>query len=139
MEKFLKPDGKAPRPAFVKPAEESSGLERIDAHYESKKEWKADPKGYFLIKVFYRDGRIGARYCTYDNIAHTDILGDNAEDVMQTIIREGLVTSLQHAAYLGHELHKAEVALNLGLEFIQCSPLDYGKKTSKEESDNLPE
>ena len=38
-------------------------------------------------------------------------------------IREGLVSELTHAGYLGAELAKAETALRLGLHYEQDRPL----------------
>ncbi len=99
---------------------------RISASYDSKREWRADPKGYFLIKPFPEKGKIGVRYMTYKKEPLLDIYGADAESIIQTIIREGLVSSLQHAAYLGHELQKAETALKLGLEFVQDDELRFG-------------
>jgi hypothetical protein len=127
------------RPAFVKRTVGIKALPRTHATYESRKEWRQDPKGYFIIKVFYKDGYFGARYHTNDHAPKQDIVGTNAEAIVQTIVREGLVTSLQHAAYLGHELMKAEIALEHKLNFVQDSPLNFSKKTKKQESDNLPE
>lgn len=106
------------------------------ATYDSKREWSADPKGYFLIKVFYKKGQIGVRYQNYKHEPIIDIFGDNAEAIVQTLVRKDLLSRLQHAAYLGHELHKAEVALKLNLEFIQDKSLDFTKTTSKDESSN---
>jgi len=126
------------RPAFLKKVVDVK-VKRIAAHYDSLKEWRRDPKGYFVIKVFYDKGYFGARHHTYDAVPRLDIVGKDAEAIAQTIVREKLVTTLQHAAYLGHELYKAEVALKLRLNFVQDSPLDFSKKTKKKESDNLPE
>ncbi len=127
------------RPSFVKKAGPEGEIEKVSPSYDSSSEWKADPKGYFLIKVFYKQGKIGARFCSYDDVPRKDIVGENAEEIVQTIVREGLVSSMQHVAYLGMELQRAETACKLGIEFVQCKPLDYNKKTSKDESDNLPE
>jgi|GEM_PF-2043514 len=126
------------RPAFLKRAI-GAKVKKVTAKYHSLKEWRKDPKGYFIIKVFYDRKCFGARYHTYDAVPHYDIIGKDAEAIVQTIVRERLVTSHQHAAYLGHELHKAEMALKLHLNFVQDSPLDFSKKTKKKESDNLPE
>ena len=126
------------RPAFLKKVV-GVKVEKVKASYHSLKEWRKDPKGYFIIKVFYDKGYFGARYHTYDAVPRLDIIGTDAESIMQTIVREKLVTTLQHAAYLGHELYKAEVALKLRLNFVQDTPLDFSKKTKKKESDNLPE
>jgi dihydropteroate synthase-like protein len=51
------------------------------------------------------------------------IKGKTAEGVYGKIIQLGLVSRLDHAAYLGSELAKAEVALRTGKEYIQDSPL----------------
>ena len=125
------------RPAFLKRVEGKT--QEIPAVYDTRKEWCQDPKGYLVIKVFYDEGRFGARFHTNDHVPKYDIVGGDAESIVQTIVREGLVSSLQHAAYLGHELYKAEVALKLRLNFVQDSPLDFSRKTSKRVSDNLPE
>lgn len=113
--------------------------ELITARYDTHREWCQDPVGYHIIKVFYDEEKIGVRFFTNDHVPRKDVVGTNAEEIVQTIVRENLVGSLQHAAYLGHELHKAEVALRLRLSFVQDSALQYDKKTSKKESDNLPE
>jgi tetrahydromethanopterin S-methyltransferase subunit A len=99
--------------------------ERIDASYDTHKEWSADPKGYFLIKIFPESNELGVRYQSYKHEPIKDIYGKDAESIVQTLVREGLISRLQHAAYLGHELHKAEVALRLGLEFVQDKPLEF--------------
>ena len=123
------------RPAFLKKVEGKT--KRIHASYDSPNEWCQDPKGYFVIKVFYEDNYFGARFHTNDHVPKIDIVGKNAEEIVQTILREGLVTSLQHAEYLGNELHKAEIALQHKLNFVQDSPLDFSKKTTKRESANI--
>jgi dihydropteroate synthase-like protein len=47
------------------------------------------------------------------------VKGASAEAVYQKIIQLGLVTRLDHAAYLGMELAKAEVALKTGKGYVQ--------------------
>jgi len=47
------------------------------------------------------------------------IKGKTAEEVYAKIMQLGLVTRLDHAAYLGSELAKAEIALRTGKEYIQ--------------------
>ncbi len=47
------------------------------------------------------------------------IKGKTAESVYLKIMEMGLISKLNHAAYLGNELAKAEVALRTGKEFIQ--------------------
>lgn len=110
---------------------------RKEASYDSQKEWSADPNGYVLIKVFYERGEIGIRWQNYKHEPLMDIYGKEAEVLVQTAVREGMLSRLQHAAYLGHELHKAEVALRLGIEFVQDQPLDFDEKASGSESQNV--
>jgi dihydropteroate synthase-like protein len=54
------------------------------------------------------------------------IKGKTAESVYSKIVEMGLVTRLDHAAYLGSELAKAEIALKTGKEYIQDSMLFKG-------------
>jgi len=49
--------------------------------------------------------------------------GKTAKSVYLKIIQMGLVTRLDHSAYLGSELAKAEIALKTGKEFIQDNSL----------------
>lgn len=126
------------RPRFLKKVV-GAKVQKVKAQYHRLKDWKMDPKGYFIIKVFYTKGVLGARYHTYDNVPHYDIIGTNAQEIVQTIVDRELISSMQHAADLGLELQKAEIALRLRLNYVQDSPLDFSKKTKKQESDNLPE
>lgn len=104
----------------------NESVKRISASYDSQKEWRADPKGYFLIKIFPEEKKIGVRQYNYKHEPLLEIYGKNAEAIVQTIVRKGLVSSLQHAAYLGEEIQKAETALKLKIKFVQDRPL---KKT----------
>lgn len=51
------------------------------------------------------------------------IRGENARDLVNTLVDMGLVRRLDHAAYLGRELQKAETALRLGRDYVQDEPL----------------
>lgn len=51
------------------------------------------------------------------------IRGKTAEEIYAKVVEMGLVTKLHHAAYLGSELAKAEIALETGKEYIQDTPL----------------
>jgi hypothetical protein len=69
-----------------------------------------DPAGSFRISISdqcfrdgeFRQGRIIARHTKYT------IVGDNAKEVLDTALDLGLVSRLDHAAYLGSELMRAE-------------------------------
>ena len=51
------------------------------------------------------------------------VKGKTAEQVYDQIVEKGLVSRLDHAAYLGSELAKAEIALRTGKEYIQDKPM----------------
>ncbi|MEK6940790.1 MAG: DUF4346 domain-containing protein [Nanoarchaeota archaeon] len=101
----------------------SNKLKQITAHYNDLKEWRMDPLGYFLIRIDSKNKIIEAGHCIERNIVDTIITGKSSTEIFNTIIREKLVGSLQHAAYLGKELHNAEIALKKGLKYVQDEPV----------------
>lgn len=106
--------------------------------YRSGNDWEMDPKGYFLIKVFYSKGVIGARhYPVHGKPADHEFTGDDSYEIVLHILKAGLVTKKHHAAYLGHELHKAQTALRLGIEYVQDERLDFTKKYTTDPSENV--
>ena len=103
---------------------DSSNLKKISASYNSKKEWKMDPLGFFTIKPFPEEGLIRVRYYNAKHQRIALIEGKNAEEIYATICREGMVSILSHAAYLGSELQKAEIAMKKGIPYVQDEPLE---------------
>jgi dihydropteroate synthase-like protein len=84
-----------------------------------------DTKGVFRIIVDRNAETIVAlHFATAEADKPSNIVkGVTAEAVYAKILKMGLVTRLDHAAYLGNELAKAEVALKTGKEYIQDSIL----------------
>jgi dihydropteroate synthase-like protein len=83
-----------------------------------------DEKGIFKISVDHINGDIVALNLIDDkSLASVVIKGKSAEHVFSKIEDMGLVSRLDHAAYLGRELEKAEVALRTGKEYVQDSQL----------------
>lgn len=80
-----------------------------------------DDKGSFRIALDRIEGAIVALHYTSlkMNQPVNIIKGKTAESVYTKIAELGLVTRIDHAAYLGSELAKAEVALKTGKEYIQ--------------------
>ncbi|MHC1579647.1 MAG: dihydropteroate synthase-like protein [Candidatus Alkanophagales archaeon] len=74
--------------------------------------WTPDPKGCFEIAAF--DDKIYAKHSS-----GVVIEGRAAKEVLDTILRLGLVSSLEHAAYLGRELMKAELSLRFSRSYVQ--------------------
>ena len=103
-----------------------SELRVIEASYDHIKDFEIDPRGYFLIKVDSKNNQILAGFCDHDNVMQKQIYGSGAIEIINTIVREKLVSSLQHAGDLGIELHKAEIALRQGLEYVQDLAFEFG-------------
>ena len=77
----------------LKPIKKAKKVKVIKAKELS---WKKDPKGYFLIKLNYKDKTIHAGYCTNDNILRCEIIGKKAEDICYTITKLGLTLSIRY-------------------------------------------
>ena len=58
-----------------------------------------------------------------------EITGNTALEILNTLIREKFISTLQHAGDMGIELHKAELALKYNLEYIQDKNLKLTTKT----------
>ena len=110
---------------------------RITAKYHKIKDWRMDPKGYFLIAVDKNKKIIRVGYCIFTRLGNApindmvaEIIGKTAIEIVNTLIREKFISTLQHAADMGIELHKAEMSLKHGFEYIQDKSLniDKGKK-----------
>jgi dihydropteroate synthase-like protein len=88
-----------------------------------------DSEGMFKIAVDRKEENIVALQFTTTamNKPVNIIKGKTAETIYAKIIQLGLVTRLDHAAYLGSELAKAEIALKTGKEYIQDKEL-FSKK-----------
>ncbi len=95
----------------------------IEAQRLSNREWVHDPEGFFVVLLDREDRVIICEHYTLDGVLNEVIRGARAEDMANTVIRRGLLSRLDHAAYLGRELAKAEAALMLGLPYTQDKPL----------------
>ena len=80
-----------------------------------------DTEGMFKIVIDRKEETIVAMQFTSETMIKpiNIVKAKTAEAVYSTIVRLGLVSRLDHAAYLGSELEKAEVALKTGKEYIQ--------------------
>ena len=103
---------------------------RLVAKYHKIKDWKMDPKGYFLIGVDRKKNFIQVGYCKFTRLGNSPIndmvaviKGKTAIEIVNTLIREDFISTLQHAADMGIELHKAELSLKYGYKYIQDKDL----------------
>ena len=81
-----------------------------------------DKSGSFRINVDYgttvENSRIVATHFK-KNRADLVIVGHSAKEVYEEIISKELVSRMEHAAYLGSELQKAEIAMFTGKDYVQ--------------------
>ena len=107
---------------------------RLIAKYHKIKDWKMDPKGYFLIRIDKKKKIIQVGYCKFTRLGNSPIndmvaviKGKTAIEIVNTLIREKFISTLQHAADMGIELHKAELSLKYGFKYIQDKDLNIDK------------
>jgi len=103
---------------------------KIIASYDKIKDWVMDPKGYFLIEVDKNKNLLRAGYCKIikngNSTEHemvAEVEGETAIEIINTLIKEKFISSLQHAGDIGIELCKAELALKYNLKYTQDKDL----------------
>ena len=103
---------------------------RITARYHKIKDWVMDPKGYFLINIDRKNNLLRVGYCKFTkrgnnpvNDMVAEIVGKTAIEIVNTLIKENYISSLQHAGDMGIELCKAELALKNNLTYVQDKDL----------------
>lgn len=101
----------------------AEGHEVIQATQDVEEDFVADPKGYFLIRLKRETQEIEVGFCSEPNIVELTVVGKEPKAIYETLLRKKLVSRLEHAAYLGKELHKAYTALRLNLNYIQDDEL----------------
>lgn len=88
---------------------------------KGSEKWHLDTAGCFKIELTddeIHKGRLhhGKIIARNNNIS---IAGSTAKDILDTIIERGLISRIDHAAYLGRELMKAEIALKFKRSYSQ--------------------
>lgn len=83
-----------------------------------EEEFVRDPYGDF--RVWINNGKI---ICSHKQLT---VVGDDAKSISDTLVKNNLVSRLDHAAYLGRELKKAEIALKLNKNYMQDRELNFG-------------
>ena len=110
---------------FGAPAPKGIEVPEIQADYDPDSGWTADEKNdenWFVIGIDRDRGLLFVEH----HIGYGEnmkkccrITGSTVESVIVTIVRLGKVTKLYHAAYLGKELQKAEIAMKKGIKYNQ--------------------
>ena len=108
---------------IMKQVNEIEKIKEIKA-FHNEKEFVQDEKGFFIILVDHDKKEIVCEHYSNDHKLLHIIKGKNAEEICATIARLNLVSRLDHAAYLGRELQKAEIALKKNLIYEQDRELE---------------
>lgn len=111
--------------AYGEPPPKEKETMIIKADYDADAGWTADDKSdenWFIIGIDRPAGKIFAEHHIgygKDMRKCCKIVGETVESIMGTLVKKGKVTKLYHAAYLGKELQKAEIAMKKGIEYNQ--------------------
>ena len=99
---------------------QSKNFKIINGYYHEIRDFVMD-KGFFLIKVYRETKEIGAAYVDNESFEiQFEVRGKTVQEIYNVIFNElNIVIRLDHAAYLGKELKKAEIALEKGEEYLQ--------------------
>lgn len=83
-----------------------------------------DPAGMLLLSIGARRDRIVAEHYSLEAELLRSVVGRSAAELCERLMAAGAVSDLGHAAYVGREAQKAELALRLGLPYEQDRPLE---------------
>lgn len=103
----------------------NAGKAKVVRANKTAKPVEMDPRGVFRVMVD-RDARVIVALYYISNEAKEPavaVRGADAAAVISEVLRLGLVSRLDHAAYLGGELAKAEEALRIGRDYVQDAAL----------------
>ena len=77
------------------------------------------PNGTYTLRIVDAERRQSQK----GNDMVAIVKGKTAIKIVNTLIREKYISTLQHAADMGIELHKAELSLKYGFKYIQDQEL----------------
>lgn len=83
-----------------------------------------DAAGYFVVYLDRRRHVLSLEHYRNDGVLNSVIEGRTAAELYTPAIENGLVSRLDHAAYLGRELARAEHALATGEPYVQDAAPD---------------
>jgi len=108
------------RPEWVKGKTIHENFEMIDCpSFHPIKDFIMDDSCYLLIRINRVDTKIEVGICNYKHELLKGYQGVRAQDIYYRLLKDGWIKRLDHAAYLGKELKKAEIALATGSDYYQ--------------------
>ncbi|MCB1933682.1 MAG: DUF4346 domain-containing protein [Candidatus Accumulibacter sp.] len=79
----------------------------------------SDPAGYLVLYPDRRSGRLVVEHYSSAGVMTHVFDGTTATALYSAVIEAGVISRLDHAAYLGRELARAEAALRAGSDYVQ--------------------
>ena len=116
-------------PGAAAPFSASRLVEPIPGHLPAR--MVTDPAGYFVVYVDRQRGILSLEHYDNDGILDALIEADQAAGLYTPAIEKGLISRLDHAAYLGRELARAEEALRTGAPYTQDAAPEEGALPSQ--------
>lgn len=101
----------------IKPV--TAAIEIVKAEEKDPNKVKLDKAGYFVIVPKADSKVILVEHYSNSNQLLRIIKGGEARNIYWTIIENGWVSEMSHAAYLGKELTKAEMSMEVGFKYVQ--------------------
>ena len=79
----------------------------------------ADKKGYFRIYIDHYAKKIYLLFYSNENLLLKTLIGNTAEALCKKFIQLGLTQNIEHLNYLGRELERAQLCLEMHKPYIQ--------------------
>ncbi len=108
----LKSKAKNPLPSEI--------LKEVTTIPWENKDFTPDPAGYFKIFSSYRTGQVIVAHYSNTHVLQGVYASESSETLCKYLMRQKLVTRLDHVAYLGRELAKAESCVKTGGNYFQA-------------------
>lgn len=83
---------------------------------------EVDPRGNFLIKT--ENGEIVVEHYSHDELLIASYKNEKAMPIYLSMSRNGVISNINHAIYLGTELQKAEYSIKLDIKYEQDKDLN---------------
>ncbi|MFH1978268.1 MAG: thymidylate synthase [Candidatus Aenigmatarchaeota archaeon] len=81
-----------------------------------------DPRGSFIVKI--KDGELHVDHLSTGNELIGQYKAKTPGKLIERLAQAGVFSIPGHALDIGHEIAKAEIAMQLGIDFVQEVPLD---------------
>lgn len=96
-----------------------SAIELIQAKEKDPEQVTLDRSGYFVIVPKAESKVILVEHYSNRNQLLRVIKGQDARSIYWTVIENGWLSEMSHAAYLGKELTRAELSMKFGFKYVQ--------------------